>query len=88
LRRWLQLCPTSVRKVPSEVGRARTEPMTEATRGCGSAPGMKREVVLWAAQRPTKASAMIVECMLACKLGELSRKQMCELKVEFTKMAS
>ena len=43
-------------------------------RGCESAPGMKREVVLWAAEKPTKASTMIVECMVACSVWRLVEK--------------
>jgi hypothetical protein len=38
--------------------------MTDAIRGCGSAPGMKREIVLCATEWPAKASVTIVERMV------------------------
>ena len=36
----------------------------DAMRGCGSASGIRREVVLCAAQRPVKASAIVRESMM------------------------
>ena len=42
----------------------RTEPTMDAMRGCGSASGIRREVVLCAAQKPVKASAIVRESMM------------------------
>jgi len=46
--------------------RERTELITDAIRGWVSAPGMKREMVLCATERPAKESAMIVERIVMC----------------------
>ena len=48
----------------------------DAMRGCGSASGMRREVVLCAAEKPVNASAIIRESMMGIALCERCKQSM------------